>query len=281
MHATLPATLPRLPAPTLGGVAYVSIVTLLGLVFLLRLASFTTNWDGADLTVYLRAADSWQHAGNPYLFEGTSGVGTYRYAPWFAALWIPFAGLPRLPLQIAWIMVLLVAMGAVLVSIVREYGWRGLPLALLGGSLLTSSIAGANVQALMVAALYFGLHRRSGPVWVGLAASLKIVPILYVIPWIGRGEWRKAGTAIAVMGLLWAPALLFSMPSVINDPGADEYPSLLIWAPLAGGALLAAVLLARSRYAWVAAGTAALLAVPRLLALDFTVILPAARKPPP
>jgi hypothetical protein len=152
-------------------------------------------------------------------------------------------------------------------------------LAFLAGGLLTSSVAGANVQPLMVAMLYFGLHRRSGPLWVGLAASLKIVPILYVIPWIGRGEWRKAGTAIAVMGLLWAPVLLFSMPSAVSDPGADPYPSAVIWAALAGGSLVAAILFSRTRYAWAAAGTAALFAVPRLLSLDFTVILAAARKP--
>lgn len=103
------------------------------------------------------------------------------------------------------------------------------------------------------------------------------MPILYVIPWIGRGKWREAAVAVAVMAVLLAPMLLFSLPATVTDPGVDAYLSMVLWAVLAGGALIVAVALSRSRYAWLAAGMAALLAIPRLLALDFSVIPPAAK----
>lgn len=273
-----PRSLPRLTA---GRVAFLGIVTLLTLILLMRLGQAFTNWDGADLEVYRRAAATWVSDGNPYAWDGTSGLGTYRYAPWFAALWIPLAWVPWDVLLVGWVVLLLGCTAAIMVSLVREHGVRALPLALLGGCLLVSTSAGGNVQALMVAMLYFGMHRRSGPLWVGVAASLKLVPILYVIPWLGQGEYRKAATAVGVMVVLLAPTLLFSLPTTTTDPGVGEYPSLALWAVLAGAATVAAVGLSRTRYAWAAAGTAALLAVPRLLPLDFSVILPAARSAAP
>lgn len=262
---------------TASRVAFLSIVTLLTLLLLMRLGQAFTNWDGADFEVYRRAAHSWVSTGNPYAFAGTSGLETYRYAPWFAALWIPLGSLPRDPLLVAWVLVLLGMTGAIMLHLLHEHGEQALPLALLAGCLFVSTTAGGNVQPLMVGMLYFGLHRRSGPVWVGVAASLKIVPILYVIPWLMRGEWRKVIVAVGIMAALWAPALLFSMPTAISDPGVAEYPSPLLWVLLASSALAAAAVLGRTRFAWLAAGAAALLAVPRLLPLDFTIILAAAR----
>lgn len=46
-----------------------------------------------------------------------------------------------------------------------------------------------NAQALMVAWLVWGAERRSGPLWIALAASLKAVPILFAIVYIGRRQW--------------------------------------------------------------------------------------------
>lgn len=276
VERTLPATW-RLPRLTAGHVAFVGVVTLLTMLLLMRLAEAFTTWDGADFQVYVRAASSWAHAGNPYLYDGTRGADSYRYAPWFAGAWIPFIGLPHEPLLVAWTLILLAATAAVMIGLIRDHGWRALPLALLGGSLLVSLTAGANVQAILIAGLYFTLHRRSGPVWVGVAASLKIFPILYVIPWIGRGEWRKAATAVGVMVALYAPILLFAVPPVATDPGGAYWPSPLLWLGVGGASLIAAVWLARTRYAWAAAGAAAVLCIPRLLALDLSMILPAAR----
>jgi len=262
---------------TVARAAYVSSSALLATLLLLRLGQAFTNWDGVDFDVYRRAATSWIAEGNPYLYGGTAGIETYRYAPWFAALWMPLAGVAREPLVVVWMVCLLLATASIMVGLVREHGAVALPLALLAGALLTSSTAGGNVQPLVVAILYFGIDRRSGPLWVGLAASLKFVPILYVIPWVMRGEWWKAAIAVLVALILLAPMLLFRLPGAALDPGGGAYPSLALWGLLAGGSLAGAVLLGRTRYARLAAGTAAVLGIPRLLALDLSVILPAAR----
>lgn len=87
----------RLLALNVSGVPNVIIVALFGLVFLPRPTLFSTNRGGADLEVYCRTSNSWIAASSPYLFDRYSSVGTYRYAPWFALLWMPFANLPRFP----------------------------------------------------------------------------------------------------------------------------------------------------------------------------------------
>lgn len=108
-------------------------------------------------------------------------------------------GAPREAVEVVWSAILLTVTGGYM--LVSEHGDAGLPLALLAGGLLVSAAAGGNVEPLLVGALYFGIHRSSGPVWVGVAASIKLVPILYVIPWIGRREWGKALIAIGIMGV--------------------------------------------------------------------------------
>jgi Glycosyltransferase family 87 len=273
----------RLPHPhatpsRVARLAFLGVVGLLTVLLLTRIGQAFTRWDGVDLDVYRRAGHEWLAHGNPYHFEGTAGVASYRYAPWFAVLWIPLSLLPRDLIEVAWSITLLLASGAVVVSLVRENGESGLPLALLGAALLVSTIAGGNVQPLIVAAVYFSLHRPSGPIWVGIAASLKIVPILYIIPWIARREWSKAAAAVFVMALLLTPAGLLTLPADISRPGAGEYPWLVLWLVVATLGVVAAVVTARTRLGWLGAGTAAVLMLPRLLSVDLTLILPAAKQ---
>jgi hypothetical protein len=254
------------------------VVLLLTLFLFVRVGQAITRWDGADLDVYLRAAREWVEHGNPYRYVGDRGVESYRYGAWFAALWIPFIDTPRLLVEIVWSSILLACTAAIMASLVIEHGERGVPLALLAGGLLISAIAGGNVQPLLVGLLYLGMHRPTGSLWVGLAASIKLVPILYVIPWIGRREWSRALTAISIMAVGLAPTAFFNVPAVVTDAGAETYPSLLIWAALAGAAFVVAVVLSRTRYAWLAAGAAAVLALPRLLSVDLPLILPASAR---
>jgi hypothetical protein len=260
----------------LGRIAFLAVVLLLTLFLLVRVGQAVTRWDGVDLDVYRRAAREWVEHGNPYRYDGSLGVESYRHGAWFAALWIPFINAPREMVEVVWSAVLLACTAAVMVSLVMEHGERGLPVALFAGGLLISATAGGNVQPLLVAALYLGMHRPTGPLWIGLAASVKLVPILYLIAWIGRRQWGRATVAMLIMAIGLAPTALFDVPAVVTDPGTDTYPSLFVWLGLAGGAFLVALMVARTRYAWIAAGTAAVLALPRLLSVDLALILPAA-----
>ena len=66
---------------------------------------------------------------------------------------------------------------------------------------------GGNVQPAVVALLYAGLERRWGPGVIGVAASLKLFPILFVAVYVARRQWVAAAAAVGLGGFLWLPAL--------------------------------------------------------------------------
>jgi hypothetical protein len=148
--------------------------------------------------------------------------------------------------------------------------------ALLGGFLFKTASTG-NVHALLVAALVHGVTRRSGPVWIGVAASLKVVPIVYALVYAARGEWRRAGLSVGVGALLAAPILAYDLVNYpITEAGSFSLLSLggpPVWLAGAAVATAAVLLLARSRFAWCAASVGALAALPRLQLYDATYLL--------
>jgi hypothetical protein len=139
--------------------------------------------------------------------------------------------------------------------------------------------AGGNVHGLMIAWLVFGVERRSGPIWIAVAASLKAVPILYVLVYAGRGEWRKVAETLAITAVLVAPMFFFDRPPLQSEFGisnslAQIHPALF-WG-LAGLSVLVAVYVVfrLRRYAWLATGAAAYFCLPRVFLYDVTFILP-------
>ena len=60
--------------------------------------------------------------------------------------------------------------------------------------ILVGISAVGNVQPLLIAALVWSVERRSGPAWIGVAASLKIFPILFAAVYLGRREWARAAS---------------------------------------------------------------------------------------
>ena len=204
----------------------------------------------------------------------------YRYAPWFAYAWVPLTYLPKALVSAAWFTLLLAGALVVIRDLARTR--IGACLALLLGTLLIRTAVIGNVQSLLVAALYFGVQRRSGALWIALAASLKAAPIVLVAVYIGRREWVRAGVTVALFGLLVVPMLW--LPGYTPNPGLTL--SLYGWAPLVYvvvglAAVGNAVLLARTRWSWLAGSLAVVLALPRLLYYDlsFLVIGAAARRP--
>jgi len=208
----------------------------------------------------------------------------FRYAPWFAAAWIPIAALPRAVGEALWTGVLLLAGVVAVLPLAKRADLASRLLAILGGTMLLWTAARGNVHPLVMVALIHGIDRRSGPIWVALAASLKAVPILFVLVYLARREWWRAFLAVAITVLLVAP-----MPFLGWELGtvqAGESLSLhyqvspLAWAVIAVSVVLLAlaVALRAPRYAAPAAATAAILALPRLLLYDLTYLLVGADK---
>jgi hypothetical protein len=237
------------------------------------------SWELEDSEAYWQAALRLR-SGQPLyvsVIPGADEMLAYRYAPWFAWAWIPLTFLPKVAVQSAWSLLLLASAAAALVPLARLRTVSAICLVALLGGLLVRTASTGNVQALLIAALVHGAPRRSGPIWIAVAASLKLAPMAYALVYIGRGEWRRAVIALGVVAVLLAPALLYDLSGYPADPGASlsllSLAGPIPWAVLAvvGGAV--AVGLARGRFAWLAASAAVLAVIPRLQLYDLTYLL--------
>jgi len=203
----------------------------------------------------------------------TEASAVYRYAPWFAWAWIPLTFLPRELAYGTWSVILLGASVAALVPLVQRRAW----LAVAFFFPILVGIAGiGNVQPLIVAALVLGVERRSGPLWIGIAASLKAVPILFAVTYLGRGHWGRAAASAGVAGVLVGPMLLYDLS---NYPtGADTAAFLSAWpvvyAAVISLGILVSLWLADARFAWLASATTVALAIPRFFVYDVTFLMP-------
>lgn len=266
------------PRPVVRAARIVALAIIVGMAigYLYWAAS---AWHMSDAGAYWDAAVRLRHGEE--LFPRLTNVeasDVYRYSPWFAWAAIPFT---YLPVQIAgavWSAILIAASTLAAIPLIRRGAWLGV---VFFWPMLIGISAIGNVQALMIAALVLGIERRSGPLWIALAASLKAFPVLYVLVYIGRREWAKAVATLALTALFVAPFLLYS---VENYPASAGDAGLLItWPPIYVVVLaIAAVVtlaLARTRFGWLAAATTVCLALPRLFVYDITQLLVGADNP--
>jgi glycosyl transferase family 87 len=239
------------------------------------------GWTVEDSAAYWEAAMRIREGATlypPVPDPGASDV--YRYAPWFAYLWVPLTFLPKAWVLLGWTVVLVVASVAAAAGLARERRVASRLLAMLFGSMLIWTAARGNVQPLMILALVGGLPRRTGPLWIGLAASLKAVPLAFVLVYLARRDWKAAAWTVAITAALVAPMPMMGWTPIDPGPSLSLYQQVspLVWSLVASAALSAAVVLAvrRSRFVPVAAGVAAVLALPRLLVYDITFLAPSA-----
>jgi hypothetical protein len=195
----------------------------------------------------------------------------YRYAPWFAVAWIPLTALPREVALHGWSLAMLgCAFGAVW-PLLRRPTWARVALAVLVGQTLAETAMFGNAHPAVVALLVWTVGRRSFPAWVGVAASIKLVPLALAVVWAARREWGRAAVSVGVTALLFAPMLLFDLSHYVTDPGTGLLSlysvSPWLWAVTALISLAATVWLAAggSRYAWVAAALLMFLGPPRVV----------------
>jgi hypothetical protein len=256
------------------GVAAVAIGVSIALIILA-----IRGWTVEDSSAYWQAALRLR-AGLP-LYPANADPGAsdvYRYAPWFAYLWVPLTYLPKALVVAGWTILLVVASVAAVAGLARQPSLGSRLLALLLGSILVWTAARGNVQPLVILALVTGLPRKSGPIWIGLTASLKAVPIFFALVYISRREWRAAAWSIGITAVLVAPMPLFGWKGIDPGPSLSLYyqSSPVVWAAVAVASGLAAVLIALrgSPSVPIAAGVAAILALPRLLFYDVTLLAP-------
>lgn len=235
------------------------------------------GWTLSDGTAYWNAALRLRD-GQPLYPPLTDYTApeVYRYAPWLAWVTVPMTFLPARLVGTLWSIALLCASGLALVPLIRARAWILVAFFL---PILVGISAVGNIQALMIAWLVHGVERRSGPLWIALAASLKIVPILLAVVYAGRREWWKVIATVALTVALWVPALLYDLQNYPIQVGPARslvtYPAL--YGVAVGGALLAALLLARNRFNWLAAASAVILAG-RLFLYDVTYLIVGVRE---
>jgi hypothetical protein len=256
------------------------MVSLLSVALLLvGLTTAAANWHLTDLKAYLAAADLLASGENPFevaLMERGLPYH-YHYSPWFAALFVPLTGLPVEVVRVGWSGILIAASAMALAPAIRTYRYHSVPLVAVMTFLLSNLVAEGNVQPLLLAALVWSLERRWGPIAIGAAASLKITPILLALVYARRGQWARAALSGGIAAILVAPTLLYELPASATSTGGT---GLFTSAPILWGASVVIAIgatwwLGTTRFAWLAASTAAVLALPRLLIFDVTNLITA------
>lgn len=228
---------------------------------------------GWDVEAYWQAAERLRSSEPLYVTYGNANATElYRYAPWFAWTWVPLTYLPKEAVRVGWTALML---GCSLLAVwpLLRHGVWGYVAAAIGWSVMAVVTFGGNVHPAMVAMLVFAVGTRWGPVAIAVAASLKAVPILLVLVYIGRREWTKAGVTLGLTALLVAPMLLYDLSQYTTDPGGGVLLSGAAWVVGVGLASLATLYLARTRYGWLAGAVAVTLAFPRWFLYDATLLL--------
>ena len=231
---------------------------------------------GADVAAYWEAAERIR-AGEPLYVAGVANASDlYRYAPWFAYVWVPLTFLPREAVTVGWVGLMIAASFLSTAPLVR-HGLAGIAaFSLLAPIQLQAAVFG-NVQPLLVLMLLWGVERRSGPVWIAVGASLKAVPLVLAVVYAGRGEWGRAGLALLLTAVLAGPALLFDLSgySTSAGPGQISLTAVATQLYLAVAITLVGVTFARAkgRFAWLVGAGAMMAALPRLLTYEIGFLL--------
>jgi hypothetical protein len=250
----------------------IALAVILG-IGIVNLYWAVTQWTLSDAAAYWNAALRLRDGAELYpQLANVDASEVYRYAPWFAWLTVPFT---LLPIQLAgalWSSILLAASGLALWPLYRARAW--LLIAFFGPILIGISAVG-NVQALVIAWLLHGVERRSGPLWIALAASLKVTPILLAVVYAGRRQFGRVAVTLLLAVLLWAPALLYGLSGYVTAAGqAASLIQVPILYGVVTGALVALTLaLARSSFGWLTGSVATVVAFPRLFVYDVSFLM--------
>lgn len=245
------------------------------------LASWFLAWNPADAGAYYGAAERLR-AGEPlYQAMNPEAHEVYRYAPWFAYAWIPLTFLPRDLVLHGWSLAMLSASCVAVWPLIRLRTHASIALAALIGAFLAETAAFGNAHPAVVALLVVTARRRSFPLWVGVATSIKFVPVAFALVWLGRRQWSPTAMMTLTAAFLWLPALLFDLSGYVTDPGTGLLSlysiSPVLWALVAalGAGLAAWLSVSGSRFAWVAVAFLMFTGPPRVVLSYLAFVAPA------
>lgn len=230
-----------------------------------------------DVDAYWNAANRLIDGQPLYPVLTNSGAETtYRYAPWFAFLWVPMTFLGKGLAYGIWTALLIVGAACAVWPLLRARRLSALLLAALLSPYLAQAIGQGNVQPLLVGGLALTAGRRAGPAAIGVAASLKFFPIAYVVILAARREWRQCAVGLAIFGLLVLPTLLFDLSHYPVSPeltGSLWAISPLAWGIGAIAAMVLALWLAKTPFAWLGGSLLVFMLSPRVTSYDQTILL--------
>ena len=245
------------------------------------LASWFLAWNPADARAYYLAAERLRDGEPLYAAMHPDAHEVFRYAPWFAVAFVPLTFLPLDVVTHAWSLAMLACAALAVVPVLRLGGRAAVVVSALLGALLAETAMFGNAHPLVVALLSWTIGRSSAPWWLGIATSIKLVPIGFVIPWLRLRPRRDSFLAIGVSVLLFAPMLLFDLSGYVTSPGTGLMSiyaaSPALWALVATIAIGMLVWLAAhgSPYAYVAAAVAMFVVPPRVSTAYLAFLLPA------
>jgi hypothetical protein len=241
---------------------------------------------GQDLATYQRAGDLLWSGENPY--AGQSDLGQeaqYRYPPLLAMV-IPVLGWPPL-----WYGLLALTTAATIWLWYRTAGLAGLLVPVLLVGAWGQQLLNGNSQAIVVWLLAITpLSARYGPPALALATMLKIHPVIGLVWFAGRRDWRGIGlygVAAGVLLLIQLPWLGEFLTYYLTDPAAAEtIPGMslraihpVVWVVGIAVTLFLAWRYAGTRYGWLLNIVAQLVVLPRVLLVNLALLL-AAPLPP-
>lgn len=263
MHAVMV----RIARPAV--MAFAVAFTVSNIVFIVGADKFA--W---DVNAYWDAGVRLRHGGELYIAHADVGAPeVYRYAPWFAWLWVPLTYLPKDAVRTAWCLLMLACSCLAVWPMLRTRTEAGIAVALFAWPMMAYVSLGGNVHAAMVLGLVYGVQTRWGPVVIALAASLKAVPLALALVYLGRRDWWRFGTTLGLAAALVAPMLYHGIENYTTNPGGATLLTGWAWIIGVSVASIATLFLARGRHAWLAGATAATIAFPRWFIYDASLLL--------
>ncbi len=206
--------------------------------------------------------------------------------PLLAVAFRPLALLPYETAALIWEALLIVLFVGTLVRLGLRNQWTWIVTGWLAAPIAWSlAIGQAQVAVTFLLAL--------GAPWaVALAGHLKILPVIVVVFWLGRRDWRAVGrflgwfVGLTVVTFILEPAgsIAFIGFSDLTQVGEVQNLSLyaispVLWAASVVGLLVLALRYAPTRAGWPLAVAASVLVTPRLLMYQLSTLQAGVRSP--